>query len=168
MYEVVFKCRTCGAHLSASADDAGYEFSCPGCAAAIAVPAGDILFACPHCQINLLASGDTAGDDFGCPNCQQRIRIPPTGKDIPIRERSTVHLREPSDRPIEPSTDNHHAPDTNKPHENTSQHERQFMTTWGDYLATAGLAETTKADEKTNGDGEPPLSPADGKGKDVR
>lgn len=168
MYEVIFKCRSCLAHLSASADDAGYEFNCPTCDAALVVPAGDILFACPHCQISLLASGDAAGDDFGCPKCQQRVRAPLTGKDIPTTERTAAPLREPSDRPREPSTGKHHAPDTDKSPENTSPGERQFMTTWGDYLAAAGLTGTTKADEKTNEDGQPPLSPADGKDDDVR
>jgi len=155
MYEIVFKCRACSAHLSASADDAGYEFDCPACGAAIAVPAGDILFGCPQCQTQLLASKDAVGDNFECPQCQLRVQVPTQGKEIQIPERPQILVDAQGDGSERPIPAAHSAPESEVYNEDTTQVERQFMTTWGDYLAAAGLTEVeTKKEEPKKHEGE--------------
>ncbi|MBW7908190.1 MAG: hypothetical protein H3C50_04620 [Kiritimatiellae bacterium] len=167
MYELVFKCRSCATHLSASADDSGYEFDCPTCGALIAVPSGDILFSCPQCNNYLLATHDAAGDTFDCPHCQRPVLIPMHGKEIPTPERPHLAHRE------SPSSATRKPPETKPPtaaaapQNSTPANDLQFMTTWGDYLATAGLTgnekkSETKKNEASAEQPPPPHSPPAG------
>ena len=135
--------------MSASADDAGYEFSCPKCRAALVVPAGDILFEGPRSDTHLLASHDAVGESFECPSCRARLRIPAQGQDVPVSDRVDPPSvpPAPAPQPAAPSAPRLEAePPSRKDHAR-----RNFMTAWGDYLAAAGLTEPdpTEEDPKT-------------------
>ena len=148
MYEVVFRCSQCATHLSASAEDAGFQFDCPSCGAALAVPAGDLLFSCPNCQTSIIASQDSAGETFGCPRCQTQILVPTCGREIPI---SNHHITTTGERaapdPPEPVSTADDAGAASLSGDKSAD-ERQFMMTWGDYLAQAGLTKDKKSDTK--------------------
>ena len=146
MYEVVFRCKHCEARLSASADDAGYVFDCPSCDASTAVPVGDILFACPKCRVNLLASKDSIGETFGCPRCENLVIVPSQGKMILIPNHQAVDSNGTTS--LSPPDSARHPEERSSKTSNgrITPEERQFMTTWGDYLAKAGLTGEEKPD----------------------
>lgn len=149
MFEIVFKCPSCRVHLSASGDDAGYHFDCPSCGAAISVPSGDILFTCSQCHVNLLANSDSVGERFDCPQCHTQVSVPSQGKaiaipDPPRQPKAFTPPRSPDVSDASPRQ----VDATPLPTQETDV-DRQFMTTWGDYIAHAGLAD--EQDQKNDG-----------------
>ena len=156
MYEIVFKCTSCSTHLSASADDAGYEFECPACGNRIAVPTGDILFSCPQCEVHILASRDVVGESFDCPQCQQSVLVPPQGKQVIVPDRPAIMARAVDTISANPTTTKETAPTSQALENTTDPSDRQFMTTWGDYLAAAGLTNDNDENSQKRKRGEPP------------
>lgn len=144
MYDILFICRHCGVHLSADENDVGVALPCPQCAADIAVPPGDVLFECPECGKTLLASADSRHEHFQCPYCDLAVVVPDEGKSVPVSEHSKPAPAPVSETPA-PQPEESVAPAAATDAETRQQ--RQFMATWGDYMAKAGLAEEDKNEE---------------------
>ena len=149
MFGILFICKHCGLHLSAYENDVGATFPCPECSNGLVIPTGDILFECPKCGKSLLAGRTAARLQFDCPSCNRSILIPPIGKTIPVSERTEL-ISPPSI--IAPLA----TPKTAKPTPASSEvpanaADNQFMATWGDYLAEAGLAGDTPSESPKNG-----------------
>ena len=145
MFDILFICKHCGLHLSADENDVGVTLPCPDCANDITIPVGDILFECPQCGKSLLAPRAAVRQSFDCPACDRPIIVPPIGKTIPVSEKTEwiappplIAPSAPPERPKPPAAASI-APDAA---------DQQFMSTWGDYLAQAGLA-TEKPPENT-------------------
>lgn len=139
MFDILFICRHCGLHLSADENDVGATFPCPECANSLVIPTGDILFECPECGKSLLAGRTAARQRFHCPNCDRVILIPPIGKTVPVSERTESISPPPvAEPPIVPQNAQPNPVVSEVPAEAA---DRQFMSTWGDYLAEAGLAD---------------------------
>lgn len=139
MFDILFICRHCGLHLSADENDVGATFPCPGCANNLVIPTGDILFECPECGKSLLAGRTAARQQFHCPNCDCVVLIPLVGKTVPISERTERSSPPPAvEPPIVPQNAQPGPAVSEMPAEAA---DRQFMSTWGDYLAEAGLAD---------------------------
>lgn len=138
MFDILFICKNCGLHLSADENDVGITLPCPECANEVTIPVGDILFECPKCGKSLLAGRAVARQKFHCPSCQRLIVIPPIGKTIPVSEKTELIPPPPVIAPIAP-------PERPKPPDAadipSDPENLQFMSTWGDYLAQAGLAD---------------------------
>lgn len=146
MYDILFICGHCGAHLSAEDNDVGVSLPCPQCSADISVPVGDVLFDCPECGKSILASADARGQSFHCFYCEMEIRVPEKGRNVEVSAQlpTTEELAARTRTPPEPERSTPPCPDT------PDQRQRnQFMSTWGDYLAGAGLADRDE-DKKTN------------------
>ena len=144
MYDIVFKCASCGIHLSASAEDAGYEFACPKCATPTAVPSGDVLFSCENCREKVLASSDTVGHTFECPHCQTPLIVPMADTQLEIHHQPTS-LADVLPAEIVPESRNEGSMSNDLPsNEQEVLQNHHFMTTWGDYLAKAGLTSEDK------------------------
>ena len=139
MYDILFICKHCGLHLSADENDVGASFPCPECRKDLTIPVGDILFDCPKCGKSLLASRSAARQQFHCPSCNRLIVIPPIGKTVPVLEKKELIPPLPAINPLPTSTKPAHAsPAAALPADAADQ---QFMSTWGDYLAEAGLTD---------------------------
>ena len=139
MFDILFICRHCGLHLSADENDVGATFPCPECANRLVIPTGDILFECPECGKSLLAGRTAARQQFHCPNCDCVVLIPLVGKTVPVLERTASVSPPPvAEPPIVPQNDKPSPAVSEVPAEAA---DRQFMSTWGDYLAEAGLAD---------------------------
>jgi len=144
MYDVVFRCSECGVHLSASPDDAGYIFNCPQCNKSLEVPAGDILFSCKSCSHSLLASHDTIGHEFECPHCQSLFLVPAEGKQIEIHQKAQP-IPDVSTQVEEVLQSNPLPPVDDLPMDQQEINQNHhFMSTWGDYIAQAGLIDGKK------------------------
>ena len=144
MFDILFICRHCGLHLSADENDVGATFPCPECANDLKIPNGDILFECPDCGKSLLAVRAAARQQFHCPNCDGVIRIPPVGKTVPVTERTELISPPPVSASPAP-------PQVVQPRPAVSEvsadaADNHFMSTWGDYLAEAGLADNRASD----------------------
>ena len=138
MYDILFICKHCGIHLSADENDVGASFPCPECANDLTIPVGDILFDCPKCGKALLAGRTAARQPFHCPSCKREIIIPPIGKSIPVSEKTELIAPLPDLAPLPmPEKPIPQPPAADLPADAPDQ---QFMATWGDYLAEAGLA----------------------------
>lgn len=138
MFDILFICKHCGLHLSADENDVGVTLPCPDCANEITIPVGDILFECPQCGKSLLAPRAAARQHFHCPSCEREIIVPPIGKTIPVSEKTeliaplpVIAPSAPPERPKPPAAPADLPSDAD---------DKQFMSTWGDYLAQAGLA----------------------------
>lgn len=144
MFDILFICRHCGLHLSADENDVGATFPCPECANSLVIPTGDILFECPECGKSLLAGRMAARQRFHCPSCDCVILIPPVGRTVPVSERTERLSPPPAGAPpVAPQI----APSSPAVSEMPSDAaNRQFMSTWGDYLAVAGLADNKAPD----------------------
>ena len=138
MYDILFICNHCGVHLSADENDVGIALPCPNCAQDISVPTGDVYFDCPECGKALLASSDSRRQHFHCPYCEIEIVVPPEGKRITITEHSREQPTKSEPKPPPPKATTVIRQTSDDP--DTRQHDR-FMTTWGDYLAKAGLTD---------------------------
>jgi predicted RNA-binding Zn-ribbon protein involved in translation (DUF1610 family) len=139
MYDILFICKHCGLHLSADENDVGAAFPCPECAKEITIPVGDILFDCPKCGKSLLASRTAVRQSFDCPACNRQIIIPPIGKSVPVSEKTELISPPPVIAPLPvPEKPTSPPPTADIPAEADEKH---FMSTWGDYLAEAGLAD---------------------------
>lgn len=139
MYDILFICKHCGVHLSADENDVGASFPCPECKKELAIPVGDILFDCPKCGKALLASRAAVRQPFDCPACNRQIIIPPIGKPVPVSEKTELISPLPNLPPAPPPEKPKPAPPpANVP---ADADEKRFMSTWGDYLAEAGLAD---------------------------
>ena len=144
MFDILFICKHCGLHLSADENDVGGTFPCPECANDLKIPTGDILFECPDCGKSLLAGRTAARQQFHCPNCDGVIRIPPVGKTVSVSERTELISSPPV---IAPPAPRQTAPPISPGSEVVADaNDRQFMSTWGDYLAEAGLADNKASD----------------------
>ena len=139
MYDILFICKHCGIHLSADENDVGATFPCPQCANDLTIPVGDILFECPKCGKSLLAARSSARQAFDCPSCNRQIITPPIGKTVPVSEKTELIAPLPVIAPLPTSEKPKPQPTAaNLPAVATDQ---QFMSTWGNYLAEAGLAD---------------------------
>ena len=138
MYDILFICKHCGLHLSADENDVGASFPCPECSRELTIPVGDILFDCPKCGKALLASRAAARQQFHCPSCKRTIVIPPIGKTVPVSEKSELITPLPDLAPAPPPEKPKPSPPAALP---ADADDKQFMSTWGDYLAEAGLAD---------------------------
>lgn len=147
MYDILFICSHCGVHLSADEDDVGINLPCPNCALEISVPPGDILFDCPECGKALLASSDSRHQHFHCPYCEIQIAVPSEGKRIAVSKHSPEKpTQDPQESPPQESSST--AP--NVPPDPKTRQRDQFMTTWGDYLASAGLTDNDDEPDMTD------------------
>lgn len=141
MYDIFFICDLCEAHLSADVNDVGTTFPCPECTNDLTIPVGDILFACPFCEKSLLAGKTAAWQQFHCPECQQLITIPLVGKIIPVSQSPAPPPPGPTAAAPALPEKLQPKPPPSKPQPDSADH--HFMTTWGDYLAEAGLTDDT-------------------------
>ena len=139
MYDILFICKHCGAHLSADENDVGATFPCPDCANDLSIPVGDILFECPKCGKDLLASRAAVRQSFHCPACDRPIIIPPIGKTVPVSEKTELIPPLPKFAPLD--MPEKRAPAPTSANDSADAGDQQFMSTWGDYLAEAGLAD---------------------------
>ena len=143
MYDILFICELCGTHLSADENDVGAIFPCPECANDLTVPVGDILFECPVCEKSLLAGKAAAWQQFHCPECQQLITIPLVGKNVPV-SKPPPPVPPPS-AAVPPTTPENPQPKPLPSDLSPNAAVQRFMTTWGDYLAEAGLTDEPPA-----------------------
>ena len=140
MFDILFICKHCGTHLSADENDVGASLPCPECAHDIKIPVGDILFECPQCGKSLLAGRTAVRQPFHCPSCERVITVPAIGKQRIVSETLNsapflpplTPLTAPPASPAPAPTPPTGSPIADDPH---------FMSTWGDYLAEAGLAD---------------------------
>ncbi|MDY0145965.1 MAG: hypothetical protein RBS84_08285 [Kiritimatiellia bacterium] len=143
MYDILFICELCGTHLSADENDVGAIFPCPECANDLTVPVGDILFECPVCEKSLLAGKAAAWQQFHCPECQQLITIPLVGKNVPV-SKPPPPVPPPS-AAVPPTTPENPQPKPPPSDLSPNAADQRFMSTWGDYLAEAGLTDEPPA-----------------------
>lgn len=137
MFDILFICKHCGLHLSADENDVGANFPCPECAQELTIPVGDILFECSYCHKSLLAGRTAARQQFHCPSCRRTITIPAVGKMVPVSEKKELISPAPVYAPL-PKPERSTAP---APSPGIPADDKQFMATWGDYLAESGLAD---------------------------
>lgn len=141
MFDILFICKNCGLHLSADENDVGDTFPCPECAEDLNIPVGDILFECSHCGKSLLAARAAVRQAFHCPACDRQFVIPPIGRTVPVSDKIEFIPPPPDTAPANAPERPKPPPDPVSP--STDAEQRHFMTTWGDYLAQAGLADDT-------------------------
>jgi DNA-directed RNA polymerase subunit RPC12/RpoP len=150
MYDVLFKCAHCGSHLSAEDNDVGVAMPCPACEKGIIIPTGDVLFACEGCGKDMLAAKDCSGEQFHCSYCDLVVIVPEEGKIIHIPERRPpAHAVSPTEKCQNESSVESVQADSGPRHTTAKQRQDEnFMVTWGDFLATAGLTEPEKEKKK--------------------
>ena len=147
MFDILFICKHCGTHLNADENDVGVTLPCPECAQDITIPVGDILFECARCGKSLLAGRTAARQNFHCPSCGRVITIPALGKQHIVSETLTSAPFPPPLSPLSPLPPPRAAPAPapTPPSGSPAAADQQFMATWGDYLAEAGLADDKPA-----------------------
>ncbi|MBN2560313.1 MAG: hypothetical protein JXQ75_05225 [Phycisphaerae bacterium] len=71
-------CAECGKHIRVDDKYAGKRGKCPGCGAAVVVPAkaAAIAFSCSHCGHTLKVPSSYAGKKGKCPKCQHAVVVP--------------------------------------------------------------------------------------------
>jgi len=146
MYDILFICKNCGVHLSADDNDVGLQIPCPQCSHDITVPTGDVLFDCPECGRAILAGAETRGQSFHCFYCELEIRVPEKGKDVQVS--ASLPTREEIEDQLKASRESEEAKvATSEPVPGAKPKNDQFMMTWGDYLAKAGLTDGKEEEE---------------------
>ena len=91
---IKFACSECGKPIRVDDRYAGKRGKCPGCGAAVVVPAkaAPIAFSCSHCGHTLKVPPSYAGKKGKCPKCQQAIVVP-TAKEKPTAEAPAPTIR---------------------------------------------------------------------------
>lgn len=111
-----------------------------------------ILFKCGWCGKSLLASSGSTGEYFHCPGCEGEVSVPEQGKQIEIVERKVQEVSSPDRHTTSPSRAASRRPQD-------SDQDCHFMSTWGDYMAADGLAETDEKEPRGSDQVKsPPLS----------
>jgi len=92
----------------------------------------------------VLASANTVGHEFECPHCQAILTVPEADTQIEIHQQSKIVVANPSDE-VEHASKNTEVANVDLPiTEQETLQNQHFMTTWGDYLAKAGLTNDEK------------------------